>query len=217
MSIKLKDILQTLPEKKACIFDCDGTLLDSMPLHYTSWHHTLTHHNIPFTPHTFYTTAGLPSHTLINHILKLHNIPIPFPHTPKTYYESITSTKHHFHKTLPPAPLIKITKSILDFAIKHNIKCAVVSGNDTSEVVNGLRNVNILDNFEVVICKEDVVRGKPDPQGFLMAVEKLGVDKGDCVGFEDGDAGLEALESAGIDRWDVRRVVGYPLPEFYRN
>lgn len=77
--------------------------------------------------------------------------------------------------------------------------------------------MNILDNFEVVICKEDVVRGKPDPQGFLMAVEKLGVDKGDCVGFEDGDAGLEALESAGIDRWDVRRVVGYPLPEFYRN
>ena len=75
---------------------------------------------------------------------------------------------------------------------------AVASGSDAGIVRDSLKAIGILDWFETVITPVDVARGKPAPDMFLLAAERMGVDPAKCLVFEDGQLGIEAAKAAGM-------------------
>jgi HAD superfamily hydrolase (TIGR01509 family) len=78
------------------------------------------------------------------------------------------------------------------------IPFAVVSGSPRDSVVRTLETLNIRDLFEVLVCAGEYPRGKPAPDPFLIAAEKLGIAPADCLVFEDADLGIEAATAAGM-------------------
>lgn len=102
-------------------------------------------------------------------------------------------------------------------AIAHKyhgkVPLAVASSGNRSNVLDALRSNGILDLFDAVVTAEDVVNHKPAPDIFLLAAHKLGCDPKKCRGYEDANAGLQALHAAGMEAVDVRLLSGYPHVE----
>lgn len=92
-------------------------------------------------------------------------------------------------------------------AVSAHTPCAVVSGSCRIDIEETLGILGIRDAFSLLLGAEDVPRGKPDPMGFLMAAERLGVDPSRCVVVEDSAAGVRAGKAAGM------RVVALALPD----
>jgi HAD superfamily hydrolase (TIGR01509 family) len=108
---------------------------------------------------------------------------------------------------------------VLAEARRRGIKVAVASGGQRENVVASLVSAGVLardgavgDVFDAVVTAEDVARGKPDPETFLLAAERMGVDPARCVGLEDADLGLQALLAACMRAVDVRAHPRYPMP-----
>ena len=91
-------------------------------------------------------------------------------------------------------------------AVAAHTPCAVVSGSCLRDVRETLDRIGLLDAFDLLLAAEQVPRGKPDPMGFLLAAERLGVEPARCVVVEDSAAGVRAGKSAGM------RVVALVLP-----
>jgi HAD superfamily hydrolase (TIGR01509 family) len=78
------------------------------------------------------------------------------------------------------------------------IPFAVVSGGNRESVTNSLTTLGILDKFDTLVCSEDYVKPKPDPEPFLTAAQRLGVAPADCLVFEDTEMGIQAATAAGM-------------------
>jgi len=78
------------------------------------------------------------------------------------------------------------------------IPFAVVSGSTRDSVTASLRMLPLLEKFETLVCAEDYKRGKPDPEAFLIAAERLGVKPQSCLVFEDPHVGIKAAAAAGM-------------------
>ena len=95
---------------------------------------------------------------------------------------------------------LKAVPEVLEHVLEGHgrIPMAVVSGSTRESVVRSLETLGILEKFDVLVCAGDYKRGKPDPEPFLMAAEKLGVSPGDCLVFEDTEMGIAAATAAGM-------------------
>lgn len=185
----------------AYIFDCDGTLVDSMPIHYVCWLESLRLNGAtyPFTEEEFYSFAGVPEIDTVRILNEQHGVNID-PH-------AVVSRKAEIF--LKRIPEIRRINPVADFALqvhgKHPI--AVASGSEAHIVHACLSNTGLLDLFPVIITPENVKRGKPAPDMFLLAAERLGVDPKDCLVFEDGRSGLEAAAAAGMEAVFIPRTL----------
>lgn len=186
-----------LPEgdTQAYIFDCDGTLVDSMPMHYRAWKHAFTKNGakFDFTWELFYSMAGTGMHDSV-HILNKRFGDNLDP-------EAVVEDQHQclfqeLHAVQPIHQVVELAHELK----KEGYPIAVASGGDRRHVHETLSAVGILELFDAVVTKDDVARSKPAPDGFLLAAEKLGIAPEKCVVFEDGKPGIEAAESAGM-RW----------------
>ncbi len=97
-------------------------------------------------------------------------------------------------------PQLKAIAEVVEHieAQHRRIPFAVVSGGTREAVVASLTAVNLLDKFDVFVCAGDYKKGKPDPEPFLLAAEKLGVNPKDCLVFEDTEMGIQAATAAGM-------------------
>ena len=113
-------------------------------------------------------------------------------------------------KTSVPGRIDCVCEIVL--ANHGKIPMAIASSGIRAHVVEGLRENGVLDYFDVVVTHEEVPNGKnkPEPDIFLLAAAKLGVDPARCRGFEDADVGMQSLKAAGMDAVDVRRMAAYP-------
>jgi len=176
----------------AILFDCDGTLVDTMGAHYRSWEAVLQSvaADKPLDYDHFCTWGGMAGHLVAEAICE-H---LELDHNPETLAQK---KRDHFSQQDHDHPLIS---PIVDFARKvaktHPV--AVVSGGNRQTVETTLRSAGLTDLFSVVITPEDVVHGKPAPDMYLLAAEKLGVNPEDCLVLEDGPPGIEAAKSAGM-------------------
>jgi HAD superfamily hydrolase (TIGR01509 family) len=175
---------------RAYLFDCDGTIVDSMPLHYIAWKKALGEWNCPFEEDLFYAWGGRPVTEIIGALNRDHGLSMPMDGVAKRkenlYYELV-----HELKAIPEV--------VEHIEAKHgHIPLAVVSGSRRNSVVHSLTALGLLDKFDVLVCAEDYVRGKPAPDCFLAAAAHLGVDPKDCLVFEDTDMGIEAATAAGM-------------------
>ena len=175
---------------RAYLFDCDGTIVDSMPLHYIAWKKALGEWNCPFEEDLFYAWGGRPVTEIIGALNRDHGLSMPVDAVAKRkenlYYELV-----HELKAIPEV--------VEHIEAKHgHIPLAVVSGSRRNSVVHSLTALGLLDKFDVLVCAEDYARGKPAPDCFLTAAAHLGVDPKDCLVFEDTDMGIEAATAAGM-------------------
>jgi HAD superfamily hydrolase (TIGR01509 family) len=177
----------------AYIFDCDGTLVDSMPLHFRAWRAAFRQHaaSFDFDWALFVSRAGMP----LEQTVEALNLQFGTTLDPKRVVEVQLAT----YRTLL-AEVIAI-EEVVAFArqVSATAKLAVASGGQRAEVETSLRNVGILELFGVIVAGNEVQRGKPDPEILLRCADGLGVSPRDCLVIEDGELGIEAARRAGMD------------------
>ncbi|XP_020602707.1 uncharacterized protein LOC110041738 [Orbicella faveolata] len=192
-------------EVKALVFDCDGTLVDTMPIHWKAWCKICKETGLVFHKTDFYTLAGVPGKKIINVLAKQQGIKLD----PYAIYDR---KRKYFLEGLTSVSAIQCVVRIAEEAHRLGIPIAVASGSSRSQVQKALRLAGIEDLFDVVLGNEDYKEHKPKPDAFITAASRLGVNPGDCWGFEDTDIGLEAIRQAGFYRvTDVRQMEGYPM------
>jgi beta-phosphoglucomutase family hydrolase len=175
---------------KAYLFDCDGTVVDSMPLHLIAWQRALGEWGCTFTEDQFYGWGGVPSIVIIETLNReqgLHMSPaLVAEHKEEYYYEMLAQLK----------PVPEVLEHVLE--AHGRIPIAIVSGSTRESVVASLEAVGLLDRFETMVCAGEYSKGKPDPEPFLIAAQRLGVKPEDCLVFEDADPGIVAATAAGM-------------------
>jgi HAD superfamily hydrolase (TIGR01509 family) len=183
----------TLPEGdfKAYLFDCDGTIADSMPLHYIAWSQALAEYGCTnFTERLFYSLGGVPVDGVVAQLNQRDGLSIPiaeFAHRKESLYYDLIDK-------LQPVPEV-LEQIRLQYG---NIPFAVVSGSTRESVVKSLHALGLLDLFDTLVCAGDYQHGKPAPDPFLLAASRLGVDPKNCLVFEDADIGIQAATAAGM-------------------
>jgi HAD superfamily hydrolase (TIGR01509 family) len=183
----------TLPEGPfaAFLFDCDGTIVDSMPLHFVAWTRALAEYGCTdFTEPYFYSLGGVPVTGVVDAINLRDGSSIPAEEfavrKEDLYYELI-------HQLQPVPEVLEIIHSY-----HGKLPFAVVSGSTRDSVVKSLVALGILDLFDTLVCAGDYTHGKPSPEPFLLAAHRLGVDPARCLVFEDADVGIQSATAAGM-------------------
>ncbi len=174
----------------AYLFDCDGTIVDSMPLHYKAWKQILSEWNCEFSEERFYAWGGMPIVEIISTLNKEYGLSMPV--------ETLAARKESLYFELLPElkPVPEVVEHIFD---QHGkIPLAVVSGSTRDSVVASLTALKLLDRFDALVCAGEYRNSKPHPEAFLLAAEKLGVPPNACLVFEDTDMGIEAATAAGM-------------------
>jgi HAD superfamily hydrolase (TIGR01509 family) len=180
-------------EYKALIFDCDGTLADTMAAHCAAYAHTFNHHNVPFTEEEFHQFAPQGGKTLMKSMVLDKGFE-------QEIADSIVKMKSEcvadFLDThmKPNEHLIKLIK------IMHKqVKIAVVSNGRKKSITTILEKLGIVEYFDLIITSEDYSKPKPNPEPYLIASQKLGVDPSQCYVYEDNEIGYTAAKNAGMD------------------
>ena len=177
-------------EFRAYLFDCDGTIVDSMPLHYVAWKKALGEWNCPFDEALFYAWGGRPVKEIIAALNEMHGLEMPV--------DVLAKRKEGLYFELEDE-LKAIPEVIEHIEAKHgHIPLAVVSGSRRTSVMHSLSALGLVDKFDVLVCAEDYARGKPAPDCFLTAAERLGVEPKECLVFEDTEMGIAAATAAGM-------------------
>ena len=174
----------------AYLFDCDGTLVDSMPLHYVAWKQALSEWDCTFDQRVFYEWGGIPVAEIISLLNEKEGLCMPV--------EQVSSRKESLY--LEMLPQLKAIPAVVEHidAQHGRIPLAVVSGSKRDSVTSSLTSVKLLDKFDTLVCAGDYEKGKPDPEAFLLAAYKLGVAPVSCLVFEDTDLGIQAATAAGM-------------------
>ena len=175
---------------QAYLFDCDGTVVDSMPLHYIAWKKALAEWNCTFDEELFYSWGGLPVAEIISLLNQRQRLSMSV--------EDVSSRKEDLYFDLLPQ-LKPIPEVVEHMKRQHGrIPFAVVSGSTRESVTASLTLVQLLDKFDTLVCAGDYKKSKPDPEAFLLAASKLGVLPEMCLVFEDTDMGIQAANAAGM-------------------
>jgi len=175
---------------RAYLFDCDGTIADSMPLHYIAWKKALEEWNCVYEEELFYSWGGKPVTNIIADLNEMKGLNMPV--------DALAIRKEALY--LEQLPQLKAIPEVVEHieAQHGRIPFAVVSGSRRESVVGSLTAVGLLDKFDTIVAAEDYKRGKPAPDGFLLAAERLGVAPEDCLVFEDTALGIDAATAAGM-------------------
>ena len=185
------------PGTAALIFDCDGTLADTMPAHYKAWLGLLAPLSIPFPEPRFYAMGGMPTASIIRVLAGEAGVAIDDVDALVLEKEALFLT--HLEAITPVAPVLAIAA-----AYRGVLPMAVASGGYRDTITRTLDRLAIRDWFDAMVTAEDTVRHKPDPDVFLEAARRLGAEAAKCVVFEDTDIGLEAAHRAGMFGIDIR-------------
>ena len=177
---------------EAYIFDCDGTLADSMPVHFAAFLKTFKHLGIDLdlSEELYYSLAGVPIHEFVSRLNDQFKMSIDSHQVDewknKFYRESLDEIK-------PVQPVVDLLKATVG-----KLPIAVASGGTLHCVSHTLRTIGVSDFVDTLVTAEDVQHGKPAPDIFLKAAELLKVDPAKCLVFEDAALGIQAAHSAGM-------------------
>ncbi len=187
---------------KGIIFDCDGTLADTMPLHWRAWRTIATRHRIDFPEHRFYSLGGVPSRDILKMLSTEQGLGL----------DHLAIAREKEAEYLPLIAQVEPINAIVGVARENfgKIPMAVASGGTRRSIETVLDHLGIRHLFQTVVTSEDVQRQKPAPDIFLEAARRIGVPPHLCRAYEDTDLGLEAIRAAGMEAVDVRTWLGAP-------
>jgi beta-phosphoglucomutase-like phosphatase (HAD superfamily) len=184
---------------KALIFDCDGTLVDSMPLHMKAWKYAFNQLNEEYKEDFLFSLKGMKE----TDIVKLYNS----TYSTKIDSDNLVAVKHQFFQK--NINLVELIIPVADIAKKYfgKLPMAVVSGSVKDIVHRELEVTGILNLFDIILTANDPFKPKPSPDIFLAASDYLKIPADQCLVFEDGDPGIEAAINAGMKTVDVRNYI----------
>ncbi len=175
---------------RAYIFDCDGTLADTMPLHYQAWLKALGRLGCPFPEDLFYSLGGVPAAGVVEFLNARYGFAMPVAATAE-YKEAL------FEKLIPQVQPVPEVIAFME-SLGGRYPLAVASGGLKPIVLATLETLGIRQHFPVVVTCEDVVHGKPAPDTYLEAARQLGIDPAHCLVFEDTPLGIDSAVAAGM-------------------
>lgn len=181
---------------QAIIFDCDGTLADTMPAHVKAWVASYKSFGIDIAEQPFYDMGGMNNQRIIETLNAKFKYSMDF--------ETMQEAKEG--RYLEMLHTITEVKAVADIARKYHgrVPIAVASSGMSRVVIQTLAQIGLSSLFDVIVTADDVEHAKPAPDIFLLAAERLGVAPADCIVYEDGDPGLEAARRANMRAVDVR-------------
>lgn len=191
------------PGTTGLIFDCDGTLADTMPAHYKAWTAMLDRYGIPFPEPRFYAMGGMPTGTIIRVLAADAGVAVADVEAMVREKEAGFLT--HLRTVTIIEPVLTVVKQY-----RGQLPLAVASGGYRDTITRTLDRLGIRDWFDAMVVAEDTPRHKPEPDVFLEAARRLGAAANGCVVFEDTDIGLEAARRAGMMGIDVRDWIKRP-------
>ncbi len=184
---------------KGLIFDCDGTLADTMPLHWQAWRIVASRHRFHFPEDRFYSLGGVPSRD----ILKLLSVEQGLT------LDALAIAREKEAEYLPLIAQVEPVNSVVAIARQYYGKTplAVASGGTRQIIEQVLGRLNLRQLFQAIVTSEDVAHQKPAPDIFLEAARRIGVAPRFCRAYEDTDLGIQAIRAAGMEAVDVRELV----------
>ena len=187
-------------EIKGLVFDCDGTLADTMPLHWRAWQLISQRHHLDFPIDRFYSLGGVPSRDILKMLAAEQGLALD--------HVAVAHEKEEAY--LPLMAEVEPIHVVVEIARENfgKIPMAVASGGTQSIIVAVLEHLKIRHFFNAVVTSEMVVNQKPAPDIFLEAARRIGVDPRFCRGYEDTDLGMQAIRSAAMEAVDVRTLIG---------
>jgi len=182
--------LEVYPQAKALIFDLDGTLADTMPVHFLAYKNILADFGIDFTPELFATLAGVPAVGTIHKLNEIFGTNMDaeeIGHRKEREYEKI------MYKMKPVEPVVELMKSYYG-----KMPMSVGTGGYKRLAWKTMEILGLDKYIGILVSAEEVARPKPFPDTFLKCAEKMGVTPEVCQVFEDGDLGIQAAAAAGM-------------------
>ena len=185
-----------LQDYTAILFDCDGTLADTMPAHYRAWLHVTKHHGILFDEDRFYALGGRPTRDILATLANEASIEIDLDHASEMKESAFLEQVKHVKAIDPVIAALRRAHG--------HVPVAVVTGGYRDVCEKILLQIGIREFFDCIVASEDTNRHKPHPDPFLEAARRLGVAPEGCLVWEDSDLGIEAARQAGMSWIDVR-------------
>lgn len=190
-------ILDKHPDAEALIFDLDGTLSDSLPVHIATWYTVCAHYKCKFDPVIIEEMTGMPTIEFAHRIIRENALQGVDPQgmvrmKQQTFWNSIDKLRAH--------------ESVISLARQYHgkIPLAVGTGASRTSAELQLKALKIYDLFDAIVTADDVTEHKPLPQTFLKCAELVKIKPEKCHVYEDGILGMQAAKSAGMFLTDVR-------------
>jgi len=178
---------------QAVIFDNDGVIVDSEPLHHLAEKQTMARYGVAITEDEFLKYVGIGTEQMFGDWIKKFQLTAADPTEMIERHQG--TLMQLFIEQVQPTP--NVVPFIQQLANKQ-YKLAVASSSQRALVEIGLRKYDLLNYFQVVVCADDVTNPKPDPELFLRAAEQLQVSPAGCLVIEDSAAGIQAAKAAGM-------------------
>jgi len=184
---------------KGLIFDCDGTLADTMPLHWRAWQIITQRHGLHFPEDRFYALGGVPSRDILKMLAAEQGRSL----------DHIAVAHEKEEAYLPLMAEVEPIHAVVEIARAHHgkIPLAVASGGTEPIINKVLELLGIRQLFHAVVTSEMVKNQKPAPDIFLEAARRIGVAPQDCRAYEDTELGMTAIRDAGMEAVDVRLML----------
>jgi HAD superfamily hydrolase (TIGR01509 family) len=185
-----------LQTSDAVLFDCDGTLADTMPAHYRAWLAVTRPHGIAFDETRFYSLGGRPTRDIMAMLAREAGVEVDIDHAAevkeRTFLEQLVRIE-------AIGPVVDVVRRL-----RGRVPMAVVTGGYHAVCSRILDHIGLGGAFDTIVASEDTDRHKPDPDPFLEAARRLGARPERCVVWEDSDLGVEAARRGGMAWIDVR-------------
>lgn len=206
MPVPIRPMIPPIPESiQGLIFDCDGTLADTMPLHWRAWQAVIARHGLTFSEERFYSLGGIPSREIVQALSREQGIEL----------DPLAIAREKEDTYLPLIEQVEPINAIVGIVREnHGVRPMAVASGGTHRVIERvLDHLGIRHFFAAVVTSEDVSRQKPAPDIFLEAARRLGVPPAACLAYEDTDLGMQAIRAAGMMAVDVREFVETDRPD----
>lgn len=179
----------------SAIFDMDGTLLDTQRPVIFAWDYAGEQQGYENVGKDIPAVCGMGEQGWSRYLMDRY---------PELDFEKFKEDVRSFYDENREIKPMKGMFELLDFLKENGVQMAVASGSTTKSIIHHMNAVNAADYFKAMVGSELVPKGKPDPDIFLLAAERLGANPLDCVVFEDSKNGVLAGHAAGM------KVVGIP-------
>lgn len=183
-------------QPKGLIFDCDGTLADTMPMHWRAWQVIADKYKLHFPQDRFYSLGGVPSRDILKMLAEEQGVT----------FDYVAAGHEKENNYLPYLSQVQPVHAVVEIARANHgkIPLAVASGGTQPIITQVLEHLKIRHLFQAIVTSEMVKRQKPAPDIFLEAARRIGVEPQFCRAYEDTDLGLQAIRDAGMEAVDVR-------------
>lgn len=194
---------------RAVLFDMDGVISDTMPLHYESWRRAFETIGVPVDKMDVYLREGMTSRSMGEQIAQAKGRNLSQEQLDRIVEDkSIYFTKLAMEK----AKAYEGVVGTLHMLRNNGLKTALVTGSRSDAVDEVLNKLGLKDEFDAIVCAEDIKHGKPSPEPYEAAIKKLGVDRLNCIVVENAPLGIESAKAAKVD---YVIAVTTTLPESY--